>query len=853
MTSDDTRSHRSMLSNSLGMAISCAILIFAAGASAATLARAPDMEFLHILGLVAALAVLGALAVGLMVRPFLRLSGIVCRLADGATVEPVPYCHRSDTVGAIARAVRTLSQKSAENDRDAATAQPRSAAFEHAATPMIVVDRDTRILGLNAAMDRMLRENQTALRANWPETPVEAPVGQRLPFITQALEQAGKGPGQREVTFGWESTSFAVRINSVTSDAGEPIGSVLEWRDITDEETRENVVEALCMHYPVAEYRADGILESANLPFRSLLAQGSADPQGTSLTDYFSSSASAEPTPREILAGAQAGRSVQGQMTRVDSNGQEICTESIFVPVTNANGRLRKIIEISSEIAAGTVDESAIEDARTLAAIDACTATYDLTPDGKIARANDVLLALLGYQQEDLIGQPHESILTAETCGTPEYSTFLSRLRNGETQEGIWHHQARDGSEIFLHTLFCPIQATDRDVQRTVAFSTDVTANEQERLRRVTELRAKDKGKAEIVAAISAGLDALAAGELTVRIDTPFTEEYEQLRNNFNDAVMRLRAVMQEVVLKSHGIRGGAAQISQSTGDLASRTESQASSLEQTAAAIEQLTSSVRSSADRAGVAESGSGKAQQDAAAGELVVRDTIAAMNEIDQSSERISEIIGVIEDIAFQTNLLALNAGVEAARAGDAGRGFAVVASEVRALAQRCSDAAREIKELISESGEQVKRGVDLVGRTGAALEDINASVVEITALVSGISTSMKEQAIGLSEINTAVSNLDEVTQQNAAMVEETTAASQDLTSDAQELASLVSRFRIDTSDSDQQAWRDAEIEEQSRSRPSGEPARRQRVLAAPKGATGVASGGAAEAIDEGWEEF
>jgi methyl-accepting chemotaxis protein len=175
--------------------------------------------------------------------------------------------------------------------------------------------------------------------------------------------------------------------------------------------------------------------------------------------------------------------------------------------------------------------------------------------------------------------------------------------------------------------------------------------------------------------------------------------------------------------------------------------------------------------------------------------VRDAVAAMSAIEDSAKRISQIIGVIDEIAFQTNLLALNAGVEAARAGEAGRGFAVVASEVRALAQRSSEAAKEIKTLINASSQQVESGVDLVSRTGDALRDIVTGVEQIVGLVAEISASTQEQATGLAQVNTAINQMDQVTQQNAAMVEESTAASQSLANEAGELAHLVSQFKTD----------------------------------------------------------
>ena len=251
---------------------------------------------------------------------------------------------------------------------------------------------------------------------------------------------------------------------------------------------------------------------------------------------------------------------------------------------------------------------------------------------------------------------------------------------------------------------------------------------------------------------------------------------------------------MTTVVTNVAAIRSGAGEISQAADDLSRRTEQQAASLEETAAALDQITATVRKTASGAKQCSDVVLAARGDAEKSGEIVRDAVGAMSAIEQSSTQISQIIGVIDEIAFQTNLLALNAGVEAARAGDAGRGFAVVASEVRALAQRSADAAKEIKTLISSSGTQVGAGVSLVGQTGEALNRIVERVAEIDGLVSEISASAQEQATGLQQVNTAVNQMDQVTQQNAAMVEQSTAASHSLSQEAETLAGSVARFQI-----------------------------------------------------------
>jgi methyl-accepting chemotaxis protein len=252
---------------------------------------------------------------------------------------------------------------------------------------------------------------------------------------------------------------------------------------------------------------------------------------------------------------------------------------------------------------------------------------------------------------------------------------------------------------------------------------------------------------------------------------------------------------MRGVIENADLIQGEASEISSAADDLSARTERQAATLEQTASALDELTSSVKSAAEGAAHANSLVDTARENAEASGDVVREAVDAMGEIEASSQQISKITGVIDEIAFQTNLLALNAGVEAARAGEAGRGFAVVASEVRALAQRSSDAAKEIAGLISSSSTHVKRGVGLVGQAGDALGGIEKSVADIHNFVAEIAVSARQQSSGLAEINIAVTKLDQVTQQNAAMFEQTTAASHSLTQEAETLSATVAQFHID----------------------------------------------------------
>ncbi|WP_081177621.1 methyl-accepting chemotaxis protein [Rhizobium rhizosphaerae] len=295
-----------------------------------------------------------------------------------------------------------------------------------------------------------------------------------------------------------------------------------------------------------------------------------------------------------------------------------------------------------------------------------------------------------------------------------------------------------------------------------------------------------------VVGALAEALADIAAGNLSARIRTDFPGDYGALKSHFNQAIQSLEEAISVVGKSTVTINGGVNEIAAAAGDLSRRTEQQAAQLEETAAALNEITEQVQASAENARVAANVVKKASVDAETSGQIVQSALNAMQGIEQSSSKITNIIAVIDEIAFQTNLLALNAGVEAARAGEAGKGFAVVAQEVRELAQRAGQAAKEIRALIAASKDQVTDGVGLVARTGEALQAIASQVIEINGLIQMISVSSSEQASGLKEMNHAVHQMDQVTQQNAAMVEETTAAANNLGHEADSLRDLVARF-------------------------------------------------------------
>jgi methyl-accepting chemotaxis protein len=289
-------------------------------------------------------------------------------------------------------------------------------------------------------------------------------------------------------------------------------------------------------------------------------------------------------------------------------------------------------------------------------------------------------------------------------------------------------------------------------------------------------------------------MEALAAGDLTQTMQGELQGEFAKLRDAINDSMGNLQQMVYEIRVAAGNVKSGAAEISQGNTDLSQRTEEQASGLEETAASMEEMTSTVKQNADNAMQANQLASGTREQAERGGEVVNQAIVAMGEINKSSKKIADIIGVIDDIAFQTNLLALNAAVEAARAGEQGRGFAVVATEVRNLAQRSATAAKEIKTLITESVERVEEGSNLVNTSGKTLEEMVISVKKVSDIIAEIAAASQEQATGVDQVNKAVMQLDDVTQQNAALVEEAASASMNLDEQAQGMEKLIEFFKV-----------------------------------------------------------
>ncbi|MBX9459643.1 MAG: PAS domain S-box protein [Rhizobium sp.] len=589
------------------------------------------------------------------------------------------------------------------------------------------------------------------------------------------------------------------------------------------------VLAAMSKSQAVIEFTLEGKILTANENFCRALGYELREIIGQHHRLFVDPAEASTPAYTEFWRNLASGKFDQAQYKRIAKGGREIWIEASYNPVMRG-GRPYKVVKFATDIT--TQKLKSAEDAGKLDALSRAQAVIEFTPAGEILMANDNFLATLGYSLHEIQGKHHSMFCEREYTSTEEYRQFWRRLAGGEFIADEFLRLGRGGKRVYIQASYNPIFDMNGRVFKVVKFATDVTA----RVANVDQL--------------AAAMQALSDGDLTQSVETPFIPTLEKLRVDFNSTTAKLRGAIQSVAENASAIAAGAQQIRSASDDLSKRTEQQAASVEETAAALEEITTTVADSSHRAQEAGQLVQKTRDHAEQSGSVVRNAVDAMGKIESSSAEIGNIIGVIDEIAFQTNLLALNAGVEAARAGDAGKGFAVVAQEVRELAQRSAKAAKEIKELISASNEHVKNGVNLVGQTGKALEEIVGQVQRVNANVGAIVEGSKEQATGLKEINTAVNTMDQGTQQNAAMVEEATAAAHSLAREADSLFQLVRQFNIGTVPSiSQDLHRVSTPPAVARlaSRPVASPARQMATKLA------TAFGGKAAAAESTWEEF
>jgi methyl-accepting chemotaxis protein len=462
-----------------------------------------------------------------------------------------------------------------------------------------------------------------------------------------------------------------------------------------------------------------------------------------------------------------------------------------------------------------------------LAALNKAQAIIEFTLDGTVVQANENFLNTLGYSLDEIKGRHHSMFCEPAYTQSPDYKAFWAKLNRGEFDVGQYKRVGKGGREVWIQASYNPILDAGGKPFKVVKFASDITAMRM----------AVEQTRDAVMAAKNK--------DLSQRIPMAGKSgELEMLCGGVNDLLDGIAELMAEIKATSQEVSAAAVEIASATTDLSQRTEEQAASLEETSASMEQIAATVKKNAENAKYANELTRGTREVADRGGEVVAEAVSAMARIEESSGKIADIISVIDEIARQTNLLALNAAVEAARAGEVGRGFAVVASEVRSLAQRSSQAAKDIKDLITNSSGQVQDGVQLVNRAGTSLKEILESIKQVADIVADIATASSEQAGGIEQINKALTQMDEVTQQNSAMVEENAATARTLEQQASAMDERMSEYKLTGTDAARVV---TPLQKRpAQPKPAPAPVRKPaRVVAR--------GGGAAVAAKDDWEEF
>lgn len=526
---------------------------------------------------------------------------------------------------------------------------------------------------------------------------------------------------------------------------------------------------------------AAGVIEYVNTGFFKLTGLSAEEAIGRKPGELLQGPRTDPEARKRIREKLEAQVPFYEEILNYNRNGESYWISLAINPVFDANHRLKNFVSIQTNIT--DVKLQQIDYNTRLEAISRSTAIIEFTPAGEILTANENFCRTMGYPLSELQGRHHRMFAEAEFANSADYRTLWEKLGRGEYDAGVYKRVANGGRIVWLQANYNPVFDQDGRVTKVIKFAIDIT-----------EQHLSAEKQAELVRETSEVMGALAGGALTQLMEGEYVGDFALLKESINESIMNLRNMVTQIGDAARSISTSSSEIAVGNQDLSQRTEEQASSLQQTATSMEELSSTVQKNADNARQASELAAGTRRQAETGGKVAANAIAAMGEINQSSKRIAEIIGVIDEIAFQTNLLALNAAVEAARAGEQGRGFAVVASEVRNLAQRSAAAAKEIKGLIKDSESKVEEGSRLVNESGDALGEIVQSTRKVSEIITEIASASEEQAAGIAQVNKAVMQMEQVVQQNAALVEEAAAASESMNEQARGLTGLVGFFKV-----------------------------------------------------------
>ncbi|KQK30758.1 hypothetical protein ARD30_12495 [Bosea thiooxidans] len=580
-------------------------------------------------------------------------------------------------------------------------------------------------------------------------------------------------------------------------------------------------LDAINRSQAVIEFDLDGSVLDANENFLTLMGYSLAEVKGQHHSLFVTAEEKGSAAYQRFWADLGRGEFSRGQYLRIGKGGKEVWIQASYNPVMGAGGKPVRVVKYAFDVTEQKNRLADLEGQR--AAIDKAQAVIEFGLTGKILHANENFLTVLGYSLPEIAGQHHRMFVDPAERETADYRAFWERLGRGEYDAGQYRRIGKGGREIWIQASYNPILDAQGRPYKVVKFATDITATFKGK-----QLEAAVRETSEVIAQAK-------RKDLTGRVPLDGKSgEVATLCTGVNDLLDTLAEVVGAVGEISTRIDGASRKITSDSQQLAERTEANAASLQQTAATTEELAASVKHSAGNSKTAVHLGNEASEVAARGGAIVTEAVEAMGRIEKASSGISEIISMIDEIAFQTNLLALNAAVEAARAGDAGRGFAVVATEVRALAARCSESANGVKSLIANSAQQIQAGVGLVKDAGTTLREIVDAASKVASTVSEISDATAEQANGIDEMARTVAHMDEMTQQNSLLAEQSAKVARDLRQETEALSAMVLAFRLSG--------------ERARSTPQLVRSAAVATAPAPRGRRAAGAGGA-----DGWAEF
>lgn len=533
-----------------------------------------------------------------------------------------------------------------------------------------------------------------------------------------------------------------------------------------------SILEALNNVQAIIRFKPDGTIEDANENFLAAAGYSLEEIVGKHHRMFCEPKYAQTPEYAQMWSDLASGKTKSGRFKRINKSGEPIWLQASYNPIRNAKGEVIGVVKLAIDVTQSRLRTMAANGQ--IAAISRAQAVIEFDTEGNILTANDNFLDATGYALAEIQGRHHRIFCTSEYANSSEYAAMWKRLASGEFEAGQFKRIGKNGQDIRIQASYNPILDDDGKVIKVVKFATDIT---EQRL---------------AVSKLKGGLMELAEGNLSVRLPEQTHKDLAGVFQSFNTTVKHLSSMVGQIQATSEQLLSGATAITTGANALSQRGEQQAASLEETNAAMEQMSERIRSSAQNATKVRAAANEAAQGVSQGEDIVRSAIAAMDRIESSSKQVSDIIKVIDSIAFQTNILSLNAAVEAARAGDAGKGFAVVAQEVRQLAQRSADAAKDITALIQASTREVDTGSRYVRQSGDVLSEINTTTETVVNNITAISESVEEQSQGVSEIHRAIAELDRNTQNNAHLSVESADQANAIADLARNLAQLITFF-------------------------------------------------------------